>query len=64
MELTDKEVEIFTIALKHDFRYSLQYVDYSSNEWTAPARLTPERYDKFMQDGSVKKVRLIMDVNL
>lgn len=42
-------------------RYQLQYVDYTENEWTAPVLLTEERADKFLQDYSVKKLKLITD---
>lgn len=42
-------------------RYQLQYVDYNENEWTAPVLLTEERANKFLQDFSVTKLKLITD---
>ena len=62
MKLTNDEVKLFTFALNNNFKYSIQYVDYRTNEWTAPARLTQDRYAEFMQDNSVRTIRLIADV--
>ena len=65
LNLKDEGEELITLS---DFygkatRYQLQYTDYNDNEWTAPVLLTKERADKFMQDFSVRKLKLITDDN-
>ena len=57
-----EEIKILTYALNHGFSFQVQYVDYEEGQWTAPVLLTPERYSKFMQDRSVKKVRVLYEI--
>ena len=51
--------EILTNALQNESDYQVQYVDYKENEWTAPYKLTADRYQKVMKDNSVKRIRIL-----
>ena len=52
------QIEFLIEAVKHNYLYSVQYSDYSKDEWTAPVLLTHERLAKVMDDYSVKKIRI------
>lgn len=47
-----------------DATYSLQYVDYASNEFTAPVKMTKERLNKILSDHSVKRIIVKIDIDL
>jgi len=44
--------------LNKESMYQLQYYDYNDNEWTVPLLLTPKRASEFIEDKSVKKIRI------
>ncbi len=44
--------------LNRESMYQLQYYDYKENEWTVPLLLTPKRASEFIEDKSVKKIRI------
>ena len=43
----------------HESKFQLQYVDYEKNQWTVPCLLTEERANRFKNDASVKKVKIM-----
>ena len=43
-------------------KYRLQYVDYNEDGFTAPVLLTEERIDQMLNDHSVKKIEIILNV--
>ena len=43
----------------HESKFQLQYVDYEKNQWTAACLLTEERANRFKNDASVKKVKIM-----
>lgn len=40
-----------------NYRYEVQFADYSDDEWTAPVILTHSRARRIIGDASVRKVR-------
>ncbi len=44
--------------------FQLQYQDYSLDEWTVPVLLTEERAAKFLDDMSVKTIKIICNNEL
>jgi len=38
--------------------YSVQYQDYSQDEWTVPVMLTEKRADQIISDDSIKTIKL------
>lgn len=54
--------EILRDAVRRKATYSVQYVDYDLNSWTAPVDLTQNRMDKLLDDGSIRKVRLELEM--
>ena len=67
--ITDMMIEIETqkktlIAAMNVFgaKYRLQYQDYDENQFTAPIKLTEERINKMLDDFSVKKIEIIIDL--
>lgn len=57
-----KGVSVPLYLLYDKVKYSLQYVDYADDQWTVPVLLTEERAEKFCEDLSLKRVK-IMDGN-
>jgi hypothetical protein len=54
--------EILRDAVRRQATYSVQYADYDMNTWTAPCDLTQNRMDKLLDDGSIRKVRLELEM--
>jgi len=54
--------EILRDAVRRKATYSFQYADYDFNTWTAPVELTQNRMDKLLDDGSIRKVRLELEM--
>ena len=54
--------EILRDAVRKKATYSVQYADYDLNTWTAPVDLTQNRMDKLLDDGSIRKVRLELEM--
>ena len=54
--------EILRDAVRRKATYSVQYADYDLNTWTAPCDLTQNRMDKLLDDGSIRKVRLELEM--
>lgn len=54
--------EILRDAVRRKATYSVQYADYDLNTWTAPVDLTQNRMDKLLDDGSIRKVRLELEM--
>lgn len=54
--------EILMDAVRRKATYSVQYDDYDLNTWTAPVDLTQNRMDKLLDDGSIRKVRLELEM--
>ena len=54
--------EILRDAVRRKATYSVQYADYDLNTWTAPVELTQNRMDKLLDDGSIRKVRLELEM--
>ena len=54
--------EILRDAVRRKATYSVQYTDYDLKTWTAPVELTQNRMDKLLDDGSIRKVRLELEM--
>ena len=54
--------EILRDAVIRGATYSVQYADYDFKTWTAPVELTQNRVDKLLDDGSIRKVRLELEM--
>jgi len=54
--------EILRDAVIRGATYSVQYADYDFKTWTAPVELTQNRVDKLLNDGSIRKVRLELEM--
>lgn len=54
-------MEIKLNSLIGKAKYSLQYID-DDKAWTVPAELTSDRIDKFCEDLSVSKVKILFHV--
>lgn len=54
--------EILRDAVRRKATYSVQYADYDLKTWTAPVELTQNRMDKLLDDGSIRKVRLELEM--
>jgi len=45
-------------AVKRKAKYSVQFIDYSIDTWTAAVELTQNRMDKLLDDNSIRKFRI------
>lgn len=54
--------EILRDAVRRKATYSVQYADYDLKTWTAPIELTQNRMDKLLDDDSIRKVRLELEM--
>ena len=54
--------EILRDGVRRKATYSVQYADYDLNTWTTPVELTQNRMDKLLDDGSIRKVRLELEM--
>lgn len=49
-------------AVRRQATYQVQFADYDLDTWTAPCRLTENRMEKLLDDGSIRKVRLELEM--
>ena len=54
--------EILRDAVRRQATYQVQFADYDLDTWTAPCQLTENRMEKLLDDGSIRKVRLEMEM--
>ena len=54
--------EILRDAVIRGATYSVQYADYDFKTWTEPVELTQNIIDKLLDDGSIRKVRLELEM--
>jgi hypothetical protein len=54
--------EILRDAVRRQATYQVQFADYDLDTWTAPCRLTENRMEKLLDDGSIRKVRLELEM--
>lgn len=53
--------EILRDAVRRQATYQVQFVDDDLNTWTTPSKLTQNRMEKLLDDGSIRKVRLELE---
>lgn len=54
--------EILKDAVRRQATYQIQFADYDLDTWTAPVQLTENRMEKLLDDGSIRKVRLELEM--
>lgn len=54
--------EILRDAVRRQATYQVQFADYDLDIWTAPCQLTENRMEKLLDDGSIRKVRLELEM--
>ena len=54
--------EILIDAVRRQATYQVQFEDYDLDTWTAPCQLTENRMEKLLDDGSIRKVRLELEM--
>ena len=54
--------EILKDAVRRQATYQVQFADYDLDIWTAPCQLTENRMEKLLDDGSIRKVRLELEM--
>ena len=54
--------EILRDAVRRQATYQVQFADYDLHTWTAPCQLTENRMEKLLDDGSIRKVRLELEM--
>ena len=54
--------EILRDAVRRQSTYQVQFEDYDLHTWTAPCQLTENRMEKLLDDGSIRKVRLELEM--
>ena len=54
--------EILKDAVRRQATYQVQFADYDLDTWTAPCQLTENRMEKLLDDGSIRKVRLELEM--
>ena len=54
--------EILRDAVRRQANYQVQFADYDLDTWTAPCQLTENRMEKLLDDGSIRKVRLELEM--
>ena len=54
--------EILKDAVRRQATYQVQFADYDLHTWTAPCQLTENRMEKLLNDGSIRKVRLELEM--
>ena len=54
--------EILKDAVRRQATYQVQFADYDLDTWTAPCQLTENRMEKLLDDGSICKVRLELEM--
>lgn len=53
---------ILNDAIGRQAKYQVQYADYDLETWTVPVQLTKERAKELLIDGSVRKIRLEIEM--
>lgn len=61
-ELNVSMEAIFKAAMKLNVNHQVQFVDYSSDTWTVPCKLSDYRLEKLLTDNSISKVRVEFDM--
>lgn len=54
--------EILRDAVRRQATYQVQFADYDLDTWTVPCKLTENRMEKLLDDGSIRKVRLELEM--
>lgn len=54
--------EILRDAVRRQATYQVQFADYDLDTWTAPCRISENRMEKLLDDGSIRKVRLELEM--
>ena len=54
--------DILRDAVRRKATYQVQFADYDLNTWTIPVELTQNRMDKLLDDFSIRKVRLELEM--
>lgn len=54
--------EILRDSVRRKATYQVQFADYDFNTWTVPVGLTQNRMDKILIDGSIRKIRLELEM--
>jgi len=54
--------EILKDAVRRQATYQVQFADYDLHTWTAPCQLTENRMEKLLNNGSIRKVRLELEM--
>ena len=54
--------EILRDAIRRQATYQVQFADYDLNTWTAPCILSQDRVKALLDDASIKKVRLELEM--
>ena len=54
--------EILKDAVRRRATYQVQFSDYDLDTWTAPCQLTENRMGRLLDDGSIRKVRLELEM--
>ena len=54
--------EILKDAVRRQATYQVQFADYDLDTWTAPCQLTENRMKNLLNDSSVRKVRLELEM--
>ena len=54
--------EILKEAVRRQATYQVQFSDHDLDTWTAPCQLTENRMEKLIYDGSIRKVRLELEM--
>lgn len=56
------QAEFLMEAVKQGVQHAVQYVDFGPDEWTSPSILTEERLSRLLDDLSVTRIRLVINV--
>jgi hypothetical protein len=54
--------DIFQEAVRREAKVAIQYADYALNEWTAPTKLTSDKVNMLINDGSIRKIYLELEM--
>ena len=54
--------EILTDAVRRQATYQVQFADYDLDTWTASCHLTEKSMEKLLDDCSIRKVRLELEM--
>ncbi len=54
--------DIFQEAVRREAKVAIQYADYTLNEWTVPTKLTSDKVTMLINDGSIRKIYLELEM--